>query len=411
MAGLGGSGKPLITFPRAGSGGSGWPPLTSPMAGSGGLRTASMTATWPALLESKARETTAALRPASSAPTVVPPLTVTAQPLVASTVTAQGTQSGPSYTPQGSGIPWGPWFPQPIIGRTPCPTQEQQPLPPWLQPLSSLQQLATLGLAQALPARMPFGPGSVSQPLSSGVPHSLSAPRGASSSTPGPSLGRSSWQQSPMQPEQSLAPGSLRDRTPESDSNSSQGSEWDGASEEGLDEPPADQQLWSFADLLSQLGECAPSALVQGGGEVSQSQAPCLTAAELALGTVAQPLPPSSEFEQVTHGGYGLPWVWASHAWWLRQCAVSRKRAGPTTLSLLLRPFWAPQGLSLLQSLLGRGSLSSGREFYLALGDPQCHPAPLSGRYAPDPWEVSTLQISMPRQHPRRISRGLWGDG
>ena len=44
-----------------------------------------------------------------------------------------------------------------------------------------------------------------------------------------------------------------------------------------------------------------------GGGEVSQSQAPCLTAAELALGAVAQPLPPSSEFEQVTHGGYGHP--------------------------------------------------------------------------------------------------------
>ena len=40
---------------------------------------------------------------------------------------------------------------------------------------------------------------------------------------------------------------------------------------------------------------------------MSQSQAPCLTAAELALGAVAQPLPPSSEFERVTHGGYGRP--------------------------------------------------------------------------------------------------------
>ena len=82
------------------------------------------------------------LAPASSAPTVVSPLTVTAQPssaatatltaqpLAASTVTAPGTQSGPSYIPQGSGTPWGPWFPQPIMGRIPCPTQEQQPLAP-----------------------------------------------------------------------------------------------------------------------------------------------------------------------------------------------------------------------------------------------------------------------------------------
>ena len=93
------------------------PPQTSPIAGSGGLRKARVTATRPA-------------SPTSTAPTFVPPLTVTVQPLAASTITAPGTQSGPSYTPQGSGTPWGPWFPQPIMGGTPCPTQQQQPLAP-----------------------------------------------------------------------------------------------------------------------------------------------------------------------------------------------------------------------------------------------------------------------------------------
>ena len=102
----------------------------------------------------EAKETIAASRSASIVPTVVPPLTViaqpssaatgmvTTQPLAASTVTALGTQSCPLYTPQGS--------PKLLWVESPCPTQEQQPLPPWLQPLSSLQQLATLALAQAL---------------------------------------------------------------------------------------------------------------------------------------------------------------------------------------------------------------------------------------------------------------------
>ena len=83
-------------------------------------------------------------------------------------------------------------------------------------------------------------------------------------------------------------------KTLESDDGSVQGSEWEGASERGFDEPPADQQLWSFAASLVQLGDYAPSALV-AGGETSESQAPCLTAAELALGAAAQPStsPPS----------------------------------------------------------------------------------------------------------------------
>ena len=42
----------------------------------------------------------------------------------------------------------------------------------------------------------------------------------------------------------------------------------------------------------------------------------------------------------------------------------TRKRPGPTTLSPLQCPFQTPQGLSLLRSLLGRGSLSSWREFF-----------------------------------------------
>ena len=47
----------------------------------------------------------------------------------------------------------------------------------------------------------------------------------------------------------------------------------------------------------------------RGGGE--ESQAPCLTADELAFSAVAQPStstsphPPNPEFERVTHGGYG----------------------------------------------------------------------------------------------------------
>ena len=57
------------------------------------------------------------------------------------------------------------------------------------------------------------------------------------------------------------------------------------------------------------------------------------------------------------------PWVCMSHAWWLWPCAESSKRPLPTTLSPLLCPFWTSQGLSLLGSLLGRGSLFSWREF------------------------------------------------
>ena len=120
MAGLGGSGKPLLTSPRTGSGGS-WkpsatatrstspptetftifgegpvlqPPQTSPMlglsgsskspltssrAGSGGRRKASETVMRPASLESEAREKTTASLPVCSAPTVVPPVAVTAK--------------------------------------------------------------------------------------------------------------------------------------------------------------------------------------------------------------------------------------------------------------------------------------------------------------------------------------------
>ena len=117
MAGLGGSGKPL---------------LTSLMAGSGGLRKASVTATRPTSPQSEARETTAASSPVSSAPTVVPPLTVTArpssaatatvtaQPLAASTVTAPGTQLGPSYIPQGLGNLLWVESPAPPRNSSPC---------------------------------------------------------------------------------------------------------------------------------------------------------------------------------------------------------------------------------------------------------------------------------------------------
>ena len=330
----------LQASPRAGLGGSGIPPQTSSRAGAGGSRKTSATAMWPASSDSEAKETAADQcghsclpsygcsqgkrdcdaacfvgeqgrgdNPAATAATVVPFLTVTAQPLlaatitvmaqhiVASSVTAPVTQWGPWYTPQVSNTPWGGlWFPTQFMGRFPRPSQRQQPLPPWLQPLSSLKQLATLGLAQALPARMPFWPGSAPHPPSSGSPLVPSTgsqhPGGATLSALGLSLCRSSWQQAPLQPGSSLAqqdpiPPQL-DHAPESDDDSSQGSEWDGASERGFDEPPADQQLWSFAALLAQLGEYAPFALVDRG-EASQSQAPCLTAAELALGAVAQP--------------------------------------------------------------------------------------------------------------------------
>ena len=94
-------------------------------------------------------------------------------------------------------------------------------------------------------------------------------PGGAAPLTPGPSLGGSARQRAPLQlgsslerPDPILPP---RDHVPESDSDSSQESEWDGASEQGLDEPPAGQQLWSLPVSLAQLGEYAPSALVEGG--------------------------------------------------------------------------------------------------------------------------------------------------
>ena len=271
--------QPPQASPMAGLDGSGKPPLTFPMAGSDGVCKASAAAMWPASPESETRETTTVSWPASSVPTVVPPLMVTAQPssadtttamaqpLTASTVTVLGTQSGPWYIPQGSGIPWGPWPPpQPFMGGIPCPTQEQQSLPPWLQPLSSLQQLATLDLPQALPARMPLWPGLAPQPPSSGAPHGLAAPSGATSSTPGPSLSGSSRQQSLMQMGSSLARLDPRVITCQSPTVTlPRGRNGMEASEQGLDEPPADQQLWSFADSLSQLGKYAPSALVEGG--------------------------------------------------------------------------------------------------------------------------------------------------
>ena len=188
MAGLGGSGKPLLTSPRVGLGGSreasvtatqpasppteagetfaifgkgpvlqppqtspmagligsSKPPLTSPRAWSGGRRKASESAMRPASPEGKAREATTASLPLCSAPIVVPPLavtaqnflaataTVTTQPLTATSVTAPGTQWGPSFAPQGLATPWcSQWFPQPFMGGFPCHTQGQQPLHPW----------------------------------------------------------------------------------------------------------------------------------------------------------------------------------------------------------------------------------------------------------------------------------------
>ena len=317
--------QPPQTSPMLGLGGSSTPPITSPATGSGGRRKVSETATRPASPKGKAREVTTASLQVRSAPTVVPPLavtaqnssaataTVTTQPHAAVNVTVPGSQWGPSLTPQGSATPWGSqWFPQPFMGGFPCPTQGQQPLPSWWQPLSSMQQLATLGLAQALPARMPFWPGSAPQPPASGAPlvppMGSQSPGGATPSTPGPSLAGSARQQAPPQLGSSLErPGPIlppldhadpilppRDQAPESDNDSSKGSEWDEVSEQGSDVPPADQQLWSLAASLAQLSEYAPSALVEGG-EVPQSQATGLTAAELALGAVARPStsPPS----------------------------------------------------------------------------------------------------------------------
>ena len=337
MVALGGSSTPLLTSPRAGVGGQrkasetvAWP--ASPESEAREATTALL----PVCSVPMIVPPLAVMAQNSSAATA----TVTTQPLAAANVTALGTQWGPSFTSQGSATSWGSqrfpqpfmggfpcytqgqpvvppaihgwiplphpgtasgspshswvdspatprdsqWFPQPFMGGFPCHTQGQQPLPPWWQPLSSMQQLATLGLpcsGSSGQDALLAGVGSSASLFwgTPGSPHRVSPPRRGRALDPGPSLSGSARQQAPLRLGSSLEqPDPIppprdhadpipppRDHAPESDNDSSQGSEWDGASEQGLDEPPADQQLWSLAASLVQLGEYAPSALVEGG--------------------------------------------------------------------------------------------------------------------------------------------------
>ena len=194
--------------PRAGLGGSGKPLLTSPRAGPGGSRKASTPATWPASLETEARENIRCLwRRANATTTTSFPHGGVGWFQLTTANVPHGRVRWSTYSERtGVGHSLGAVVPPTFYGQNPLPHTGTAALaPPWLQPLSFLKQLATLGLAQALPARMPFGPGSTPQPPSSGAPHGLSESRGAASSTPGPSLGGSSQQQSFMQLGSSLA--------------------------------------------------------------------------------------------------------------------------------------------------------------------------------------------------------------
>ena len=74
---------------------------TSSMAGSGSCGWASVTATRSILPEPGPSETTAASRSARSAPAVVSPHSVTAQPLVATTITVPAIHRAPSEPTRG----------------------------------------------------------------------------------------------------------------------------------------------------------------------------------------------------------------------------------------------------------------------------------------------------------------------
>ena len=266
-----------------------------------GTRKASTTATRPASPVSKAGEITTTLWTVATVATVGPSLTVTAQPLSAttitvtaqptatSTVTAPATQWGSSYTPQGSSTPWGrPWFPPQFVRGFPCPSQGQQPLLPWLQPLSSLQQLATLGLPQALQATIPFWPGSPFSASLFWVTHGVPAPRrGCTLATgplslrvfmaAGPTAASHPWHsRNPFCPRMIRSPGVRVGR--------------------GLRAGLWWATSWPAALVLRCLtGAARQIRLSCVGRRPSESQAPCLIAAELVLGAVAQPstYPPS----------------------------------------------------------------------------------------------------------------------
>ena len=287
-----------------------------------------------------------------------------------------GHPVGPIVCPTGVGHPCGgQWFPQPFMGIFPCPTQGQQPLLPLWQPLSSMQQLATLGLAQALPVRMPFWPWSALQPPSSGAPlvppTGSQHPGGGVPSTSGPLSRRVCTPAGPLCSWGLLWSGRIPFRTRvithESNNDSSPGSEWDGASEQGLDETPADQQLWSLAASLAQLGEYAPSALVEGG-EVPLSQATGLTAAELALGAVAQPSTSPPSLRESSMVVTAVRHVQEEPGQNQQSCIHSGLLRGS--------PFWEVYQAG--EASLRKGSSSR------PLGNPQCHPAPLPGRHAPN---------------------------
>ena len=341
--------QPPQASPRPGLGGSGTPPLTSPRAGTGGARKTRATATWPASSNSKARETTAASWPLSSTP---PPTgarkasaTLSEAGEITTTLWPAATVVPPPPSPYGDdpaslgrhrhgyGLTYcglhrccpgdpvgllvqttgvdtpcgGPWFPPQFVGGFPGPSQGQQPLPPWLQPLSSLQQLATLGLPQALQARIPFWPGSPSQPSSSGSPMGSQHPGGAAPSQPGPSLCGPSQQQAPLQP------GSA-------------------STQQGPILPPCHQDSESDDGSIQGLE-----------GRLLSLRLPALWQLSWCWALWRSPPPPLQ--------------VGVSRPWWLWPCAASRRRPEPTTLRPLRGLSQTSQELSLLEGLSGRGSL------------------------------------------------------
>ena len=288
-----------------------------------------------------------------------------------------------------------------ICGRIPMPQPGTAALAPWLQPLSSLQQLATLGLAQALSARMPFWPGSAPQLPSSGSPLVPSTGSqhlgGAAPSALGFSLCGSSRQQAPLQPGSSLA---QQDPIP----------------------PPIDHLLESlFLGVGMGWGLQAglwwatsrPAALVlccltgaarwicpicvgrQGGCFSVSGSLPYSSWAGFGRCGAALHLPPW--FAQVGHGGYDR-----------ELCPGGGQSLQPWGL------FWVRSGLprgfpfwEVCQA--GEVCLYKGTS-PLPLGNPQCCPAPHTGRHAPDSWEVSPLQSSTPHQHPQMIAHRLAGE-
>ena len=146
-----------------------------------------MTAVRPASPESEATETTAASRPASSAPTVVPPSHSDGPAFFGRHHYSDGPASrgfhrysprdpvGPIVHPTGVGHSLGAMVPPTYYGQNPLPHTGTAALVSLAAAAVLPTAASTLGLAQALLASMPFGPGSAPQPPS-GAPHGLSAP-------------------------------------------------------------------------------------------------------------------------------------------------------------------------------------------------------------------------------------------